>query len=129
MWTALAAATVVSEVMPIPHMTAAMHYGVYTPLKLALFFMVGYVTPLAFVRFRYLNRGIAFAAVSATAVEILQGFIGNGHSFHVYELTVKWIAIALGFMFGLDARCEGDLDIGMLHVSLIQDGADRKQAD
>jgi hypothetical protein len=123
-WFAFAAITVVSEVTPVPAMPAWLHYGVYTPAKLFLFFIVGYLVPLAFARFNVLNRGIAFAFVSAAAIEILQGIIGNGHSFHSYELLLKWIVIALGFMFGLDARCEGTLDLGPLHLTLIQD---RKQ--
>lgn len=121
LWTALAAFTVISEVMPVPPMGPVLHYGIYCPLKLICFLMVGYLTPMAFARFSFLNRGIAFAAVSAAAVEILQGLIGNGHSFHIYELTFKWIVIALGFMFGLDARCEGSLDFAFVHITLIPD--------
>jgi hypothetical protein len=123
-WIALAAVTVVSEVTPVPAMHPVLHYGLYTPAKLVLFFVLGYLAPLAFARFNVLNRGIAFAFVSAAAIEILQGIVGHGHSFHSYELLLKWIVIALGFMFGLDARCEGTLDLGPLHLTLIQD---RKQ--
>lgn len=125
-WVVVAAVTVISEVIPVPQMSRIVHYGVYTPLKLVLFFLIGYLTPLAFATFRFLNRGIAFAAVSATAVELLQGIIGNGHSFHLYELTTKWIVIGLGFMFGLDARCEGTLELGVLHIVFNQGGVARK---
>jgi hypothetical protein len=127
LWSALAALTVVSGVVPIPHMTPILHYGIYGPLKMACFLMIGYFTPLAFASFSVLNRGFAFAAASAAAVEILQGFIGNGHSFHVYELTIKWFVIPFGFMFGLDARTEGALDLGFLHIALLKNQRSQNQ--
>jgi len=123
-WAAVAATTVVFEIVPAPVMGPVLHYGVYTPLKLVLFLLVGYIAPLGLAKLSALNRGLAFAAVSAAVVEILQGFVGNGHSFHWYELAVKWVVIAVGFMFGLDARCERALDLGPLHVTFISDGGE-----
>ena len=121
-WFALAATTVVSEVAPVPHMPWFLHYGVYSPGKLLCFLMAGYLTPLAFERINNLNRGIGFAAVSAALVEVLQGLIGNGHSFHVYELVIKLMIILFGFMMGLDARFEGMLSVGALRVRLVAPG-------
>jgi hypothetical protein len=128
LWIALAATTVISEVVPIPHMSPMLHYGVYSPSKLVVFLLIGFFTPLAFARLNVLNRGIAFAAVCATVVEVLQGLIGNGHSFHFYELAVKLTIILLGFMVGLEARYEGTLTLGILRIILIPDGVDRKRA-
>ena len=128
LWFALAAMTVISEVVPIPHMSRLLHYGVYTPCKLICFMMAGFLTPLAFSRINNLNRGIAFAAVSAAAVEVLQGLIGNGHSFHVYELAVKLGIILFGFMMGLDARFEGALSLGILQITLVAPERSRQRS-
>jgi len=119
-WFALAATTVVSEVMKLPRMSPLMHYGFYGPGKLLCFFMLGYLTPLTFGRFNNLNRGIAFAALSAVAVEVLQGLIGNGHSFHIYELAIKLAIVLFGFMMGLDGRFEGAVSVGPLRVNLVK---------
>ena len=119
MWTTLAAITIVSEVVPVPRMNPFLHYGVYCVSKVSCFLMLGYLLPMAFKRINVLHRGIAFAAISAAAIESLQAFIGNGHSFHWYELIAKWFVIMLGFAFGLDARCTGSVEIGKLQVSLV----------
>ncbi len=123
-WVGVAAVTIVFEVLPAPVLGPVLHYGVYTPLKVSLFLLVGYLAPLALARLSALNRGLVFAAVSAGVVEALQGLIGNGHSFHFYELGIKWAVIAFGFMLGLDARCEKAVDLGKLHITLIHDVTD-----
>jgi hypothetical protein len=75
-----------------------------------------------------LNRGIAFAALSATIIEVLQGIIGNGHSFHWYELLVKLLLILVGFMFGLDARFERNLSLGTFKITLLTERVETKQS-
>jgi hypothetical protein len=122
LWIALAATTVISEIVPIPHMSPILHYGVYSPAKLVCFLLIGFFTPLAFVRLDALSRGIAFAAVCATVVELLQRIIGNGHSFHLYELAIKLSIILFGFMVGLEARYEGRMTLGIVRIVLIPDG-------
>jgi hypothetical protein len=119
-WFGLAATTVVSEVVRLPVMSPFVHYGLYGPGKMLCFFMLGYLTPLTFGRFNNLNRGILFAALSAALVEVLQGLIGNGHSFHVYELVFKLGIILFGFMMGLDARFEGEVGVGSFRVNLVK---------
>jgi hypothetical protein len=128
LWIALAATTVISEVVPVPRMNPILHYGVYSPAKLACFLLIGFFTPLAFARLNALSRGIAFAAICATVVEVLQGLIGNGHSFHFYELAVKLSIILFGFMVGLEARYEGKMTLGILRIILIP-GVDRSASD
>ena len=129
LWIALAAAMVISEVVPVPHMSPILHYGMYSPAKLACFLLIGFFTPLAFARLNALSRGIGFAAVCATVVEVLQGLIGNGHSFHFYELAVKLTIILFGFMVGLEARYKGAMTLGILRIVLIPDRVHRSQAD
>jgi hypothetical protein len=119
LWIALAVTTVISEIVPIPHMSPILHYGVYSPAKLACFLLIGFFTPLAFARLDALSRGIAFAAGCATVVEVLQGIVGNGHSFHFYELAVKLTIILFGFMLGLEARYEGRMTLGILRINLV----------
>jgi hypothetical protein len=128
LWIVLAVTTVISEVVPIPHMNPILHYGVYSPSKLVCFLLIGFFTPLAFARLNALSRGIGFATVCATVVEALQGLIGNGHSFHSYELAVKLTVILFGFMLGLEARYEGALTLGILRIVLIPDRVRRRRA-
>jgi hypothetical protein len=115
-WFLFAALLAVSEVLPVPRMPPLLHYGVYSVFKVLCFLTLGYTVPLAFVRVNMLHRGVAVAAISAVAVEVLQGFVGNGHRFHFYELFGKCLLIVFGFVYGLDARCMGSLDIWKLHV-------------
>ncbi len=128
LWLALAAVTVVSEIIPTPHLKPLFFYGLYSPAKLICFLALGFLTPLAFARLNNLNRGIGFAALSAAIIEVLQGLIGNGHSFHWYELLAKLSFILIGFMIGLDARFERVLSVGALKIPLLSDGAESKPA-
>jgi hypothetical protein len=116
-WSAAFAITVVSEIYPFPLLPPVPFYSIWCA-KLALFVILGYMTPLFFWRFNDLNRGVLFAAVSASFVEILQGVIGRGHSFHWYELFVKLGLILFGFIFGLDAVYEREITIGPFRVQL-----------
>ena len=49
-WAVVLTATVLSEVLPIPHMTPVSFYS-YCAGKAVMFLAVGYLTPLAFWRF------------------------------------------------------------------------------
>jgi hypothetical protein len=106
LWLALVAVTILSEVIPTPHLKPLLFYGLYSPAKLICFLALGFFTPLALASMNAMNRGIAFATVSAAIIEVLQTFIGNGHSFHWYELVVKLFIILFGFSFGLTVRLE-----------------------
>ena len=87
-------------------------YG-YKALKAFLFLTFGFLTPIAFWRFRSLTYGLIIAAVSASMVEGLQGsFVFTGHSFGWLELGAKLFLIFVGFVKGLDARYEGAIRLG-----------------
>lgn len=103
-WALLAGVTIVSEIIPTPHVRALFFYGLYGPAKIICFLALGFLTPLAFELLNGLNRGIGFALLSAAVFEVLQALIGNGHRFHWYELLVKLGIVMVGFAFGLDAR-------------------------
>jgi len=118
LWAVIVAVTIVNEVIPIPRLTAGAFYSFYAA-KILCFFALGYVTPLAFLRFNALNRGFFLAATSATFVESLQGFWRHGHSFHWYDLAGKLALILLGFALALDARYEGLISIGPIRLRLI----------
>ena len=104
-----------------PARSGIVFYGLYGPAKIICFLALGFLTPLAFALLNGLNWGIGFAALSAAAIEILQGLIGNGHSFHWYELLVKLGVILAGFAFGLDARSDREITLGPLQITLIPD--------
>jgi hypothetical protein len=118
LWAVTVAVTIISEIVPIPPMPP-MPFYIYKAVKVLLFVIVGYLAPLAFWRFNALNRGILLAAASAMFVESLQGILGNGHSFHWYELAIKLALILLGFNFALDARYERKISLGPIQIGLI----------
>jgi hypothetical protein len=96
----------------------ALFYG-YKTLKAVLFVVFGFLTPIAFWRFRSLSYGLVVAAVSALIVELLQGWlVFTGHSFGWLELSAKLFLIFLGFVKGLDARYEGAIRIGRLKLEI-----------
>jgi hypothetical protein len=87
-------------------------YG-YKTLKALLFLIFGFLTPIAFWRFRSLTYGLVIAAVSASIVEGIQGsLVFTGHSFGWLELGAKLFLIFIGFVKGLDARYEGAIRFG-----------------
>ena len=118
-WITVVAITVMAEVMPA-HFAPAVFYS-YKVAKGFLFLTLGYLTPLTFWRFHSLNRAFLFAAASASAVELLQKFIGNGHSFSFVELLAKLAVIAFGFLLALDACYEREIRVGPLRVRLVSE--------
>jgi glycopeptide antibiotics resistance protein len=119
-WLAIAAITILLEIIPIPLM-APLRFYAYCGGKALLFALLGYMAPLAFWRFNELNRGIAFAAFSACLVETLQGVLHHGHSFHWYELLIKLAIILVGFSLALNARYDRQIAIGPLRIRLVED--------
>jgi hypothetical protein len=116
-WAAIVLVTIVVEVMPIPLMPPLPFYS-YCTAKLICFIALGYIAILAFWRFDALNRGLLLATISAVTIESLQGLLHHGHSFHFYELLVKLALIFLGYALALDARYEGVIAIGPIHIRL-----------
>jgi hypothetical protein len=119
-WFVIAAATILLEVIPFPPTTDNRFYA-YCAAKGILFVLLGYLAPLAFWAFSELNRGIAFAALSACCVETLQALIQNGHSFHWYELVIKLAVILLGFSLALNARYDQQISLGPIRVRLVEE--------
>lgn len=115
LWTAIVVATVLSEVLPAPQ-TAPANFYTYEALKALGFVLVGYLAPLSFWQFNALNRGILYAALSATLVETLQQIIGHGHRFRWYELAVKLVLLLAGFILALNARYDRALRLGPLVI-------------
>lgn len=98
-WIAIFLLTVLDEVYPFPLIPPLPFYAIRC-IKLLLFFVLGYLTPFGFWRFRSLGFGIFLAFVSAAFVEVLQRWLGNGHAFHWYELLVKVLLIFFGYCTG-----------------------------
>jgi hypothetical protein len=124
-WTVIAVLTISLEISPFHNFEARftfiayfLFYG-YKTLKALLFLIFGFLTPIAFWRFRSLTYGLVIAAVSALLVELLQGWlVFTGHSFRWLELFAKLFLIFVGFMKGLNARYEGVIRIGSLSLPI-----------
>jgi hypothetical protein len=125
-WLAVAILTTLSEVIPFPLLIVTPHvtlsyslfYG-YKTAKVALFLILGYLTPFTFWRFNSLTAGLLFATLSAALVESLQGLgISHGHRFSWLELTVKLCLVLIGFTLALEARYEGSLKLGKRRIVL-----------
>jgi hypothetical protein len=124
-WILIALLTISLELRPFHNFQSryvflmyALFYG-YKTLKAVLFVVFGFLTPIAFWRFRSLSYGLVVAAVSALIVELLQGWlVFTGHSFGWLELSAKLFLIFLGFVKGLDARYEGAIRIGRLKLEI-----------
>jgi hypothetical protein len=86
--------------------------------KVMLFFLVGFVAPLAFSRLNGLGLGLVFSFVSAFLIEVLQGTLRNGHAFHWHELAGKLVLIVLGFALALNRRYEQRLWLGVVNLKL-----------
>jgi glycopeptide antibiotics resistance protein len=119
LWLLVAVLTIVLEVMPA-HFPPALFYA-YDLAKGVLFAALGYLTPLAFRRFHSLNLGFVFAGVSSAGVELLQGFIANGHAFTWIDLFAKLFIISFGFILGLNARYDHAVQVGRLRLRLVSD--------
>ena len=119
LWFTVAIATVILEVIPV-HLPPPVFYT-YKVTKCILFAALGYLTPLTFWRFNHLNLGLLFATVSATAIELLQGVIGHGHSLSGVELVAKLVIIFAAFAAALDARYECSINLGGVRIRLVSE--------
>jgi len=98
-WIGIFGLTVLSEIYPFPLMPPLPFYTVQC-IKLLLFFLVGYVLQFGFWRSRSSGLGILFAFASAVSIEVLQGWLRQGHAFHWYEMLIKAIVIFGGYCMG-----------------------------
>jgi glycopeptide antibiotics resistance protein len=117
-WVAIAALTVLAELIPFPPIVPPPLFYSYKAAKILLFLILGYMAPLTFWRFNSLTLGVVFAAISAALVESLQG-LPHGHRFSWFELIAKLCLIFVGFAFALDARYERVIRLGPLRVALV----------
>ena len=116
---AVAICTVASELIPITNISPLVFYT-YKGSKGILFLLLGCCTPLALWRFDSINRGLVFAAVSATVVEVCQIFV-VGHRFSIFELLAKLALILIGFVFAMNALYERKIRIFDIEVHFVSD--------
>src|SRR5689334_17428451 len=104
LWALLALLATALDLIPAhyPAGILAMHIG----YKAAIFLALGYLIPLAFWRFNYLNVSILISIGLAVTVEAIQAVLGNGHRFSVVELGTKLFLMAIGFVIALNVRYE-----------------------
>jgi hypothetical protein len=115
----VAVTTIVMELAPIPLLVPFKFYT-YMAIRLGCFVVLGWVTPLSFWSFRFLNVGLLFALFSAALVESLQ-FFSYGHSFSFIEMMAKFVLILVGFAAAIVNRHDGAIDLGHLHVKFVSD--------
>ncbi len=116
---AIAICTIASELVPVKNIAPFAFY-LYKSSKVVLFLLLGFCTPLALWRFDSINRGLVFAAVSATVVEVSQIFVA-GHRFSVFELLAKLALIVIGFVFAMNALYERTIRIFGIEIRFVSD--------
>ena len=117
LWVLMILITFVAELIPIPPMPYLLFYLCYA-LKVAVFFAVGFLSPLAFHRLSGIGLGFFFSLLSAFLIEVFQSLSHNGHSFHLHELAGKLTVITIGFAFALERRYERRISFGPVDISL-----------
>ncbi len=119
LWLLLLGCTVASELVPLSVAFEAQFstfiFHCYEAAKLVAFFAFGFLTPVAWWRYKTLGMGVLFAIVTTAIVEIGQAFI-PGHRASILELLVKLILLFTGFANALDARKYQQLRVGPLHI-------------
>jgi hypothetical protein len=114
-WVLLTLLTISSELVRIPPMPSVL-FDLYYGVKVVFFFSVGFISPLAFYKLNRIGLGLVFSFLSALLIEVFQGLLSNGHSFHWYELAGKLALIALGFAIALDRRYERKISLGPVNI-------------
>jgi hypothetical protein len=107
LWFLLLACTLFSELVPLSSAFEAQFstfvFHSYQAAKLAAFVAFGFLTPLAWWRYKTLGIGVLFAIVTTAIVEFGQAFI-PGHRTSPLELCVKLALLLAGFAIALDIR-------------------------
>jgi len=75
----------------------------YEAAKVVAFFAFGFLTSLAWWRYKTLGIGVLFAIITTAIVELGQAFI-PGHRASILELAVKLILLFTGFAGALHVR-------------------------
>jgi hypothetical protein len=118
-WFLLLASTLTIELVPLSPAFEAqfstLTFHSYEAAKLVAFFVFGFLTPLAWWRYKTLGIGVLFAIVTTAIVEIGQAFI-PGHRASTIELVVKLVLLFAGFATALDIRKYQELNVGPLCI-------------
>jgi hypothetical protein len=119
LWILLLAGTLVIELVPLSvsfeaHFSSLIFHS-YEAAKLVAFFAFGFLTPIAWWRYKTLGIGVLFAIVTTAIVELGQAFI-PGHRASIFELTVKLVLLFTGFAAALDIRKYQEFMIGPMRV-------------
>jgi hypothetical protein len=115
----IAVMTIALEIVPLRPMSILCFYS-YKAAKGLLFLSLGCITPLALWRFDSMNKGLVFAAVSATLVETAQRFV-VGHHFSIFELLAKLILLVVGFLVAMNALYERRLRLLGVEICLVSE--------
>jgi hypothetical protein len=119
LWLLLLAFTLAIELVPLSVAFEAQFssfiFHTYEAAKLAAFVVFGFLTPLAWWRYKSLGIGALFAIVTTAIVELGQAFI-PGHRTSTFELVVKLVLLFVGFAAALDVRKYQEFTIGPLRV-------------
>ncbi len=119
LWFLLLAGTLVSELVPLSLAFEAqfstLTFHSYEAAKLVAFLLFGFLTPLAWWRYKNLGAGVLFAIVTTAVVELGQAFI-PGHRTSAIELGVKLVLLLTGFAAALDIRKYQNFNAGPLSV-------------
>jgi hypothetical protein len=116
-WVLINVLLATAELIAIGKMPVPLFY-LYYASKVTAFFMLGFLSPLAFHRLNGLGIGILASFSCAVMIEALQTLLHNGHSFHWYELAGKVALITFGFAFALERRYERLLSLGPFAIRL-----------
>jgi hypothetical protein len=119
LWMLFLAFTLISELVPLSAAFEAQFswlvFHCYEAAKLMGFLVFGFVTPIAWWRYKSLGMGALFAIVTAAIVEVGQAFI-PGHRTSIFELAVKLVLLFTGFAVALDVRKYQEVKLGPLCV-------------
>jgi hypothetical protein len=119
LWFLLLMCTLVSELVPLSVAFEAqfstLTLDVYEAAKLLTFFVFGFLTPIAWWRYKNLGIGALFALVTTAIVELGQSYI-PGHRSSLLELGIKLFLLFIGFATALDIRKYQNLNVGLLCV-------------
>jgi hypothetical protein len=119
LWFLLLIGTLASELVPLSVAFEAQFSTftlyLYEAAKLVAFFVFGFLTPVAWWRYKTLGIGVLFAIVTTSIVELGQAFI-PGHRASVMELTVKLALLFIGFATALDVRKYQEFSVGPLCI-------------
>jgi len=119
LWFLLLALTLAIEVVPLSvafeAQFSSLVFHSYEAAKLVAFVVFGFLTPLAWWRYKSLGIGVLFAMVTSAIVELGQSFI-PGHRTSTFELAVKLVLLFVGFAAALDVRKYQEFTVGPMCI-------------